>query len=438
TGFQGWGQDTELGCGIRDDTNNVWYWNNLNETININGLRLFATVNTGSLTNTAKYFQVGIPQYVDKNVDDVFQIGDIGYFTSGKNNGPSDLITSNSAQYLKYYYGDNTAPKARFTNVVDGMNFNGQNLYIRGEARERGSSGMNYVKVLINDQAYNVTTTDNFATWQYLWNVTTDGQYSVKVMTADNNGNAFVTPVYKINVITGTTGVFSADKTVVSFNKTTGVADNTDKILVTVNLKDGLGNPLKNKNVDFNEYLSTGSLANLKTKNTGETGTVVFEAYTLISGVHNCRLSLESGEIIKDNFELLFTAQKQDLDFATGSWIKTKDSSAVYFLDNSNVRHAYPTLNIWQSYYNNDFSFVKTISSDLLSTYSLGKNVTYKTGTLIKMSSVAKVYKVENGVLRWVKTETAAKNLFGDNWNSLVKVMPESLFPDYKVGENIE
>jgi len=437
-GFQGWGQDTELGCGIWDDTNNVWYWNNLNETINSDGLRLFATVNTGSLTSTAKYFQVGIPQYVDKNADDVFQVGDIGYFTSGKNNGPSDLITSNAAQYLKYYYGDNTAPKARFTNVVDGMTFNGQNLYIRGEARERGSSGINYVKVLINDQVYNVATTDNFATWQYLWNVKVDGQYSIKVMTADNNGNAFVTAVYKINVITGEAGVFSADKTIVSFNKTTGVADNSDKILVTVELKDGLGNALKNKNIDFSEYLSDGSLALLKTKNSGDTGSIVFEAYTLISGIHKCKLSLETGEIIKDNFELLFTKQEQNLDFSTGSWIKTKNSSAVYFLDNTGVRHVYPTLNIWQSYYGNDFSFVKTVSAEELGGYSLGKNVLFKTGTLIKMSSVAKVYKVEDGNLRWIKNEQTAKNLFGADWNKKIMMMPESLWPDYKVGENIE
>ena len=74
-----------------------------------------------------------------------------------------------------------------------------------------------------------------------------------------------------------------------------------------------------------------------------------------------------------------------------------------------------------------------------MASYSLGTNVAFKTGTLIKIPSVPKVYKVEaGGVIRWVKTEALAANLFGSDWASKVKDMPESFFTDYTVGADLE
>ncbi len=125
--------------------------------------------------------------------------------------------------------------------------------------------------------------------------------------------------------------------------------------------------------------------------------------------------------------------------WTTGQWIKTSDSSTVYFLDNNNVRHSYPNEKIWYSYFNNDFSFVKTINKEQLSSYSLGKNVPFKSGQLIKIPSVPKVYKVsDNGVMQWIKTENAAKTLYGNNWNKLVHDLDESSFSDYTEGDSLE
>ncbi|MDD4289717.1 MAG: CARDB domain-containing protein [Patescibacteria group bacterium] len=125
--------------------------------------------------------------------------------------------------------------------------------------------------------------------------------------------------------------------------------------------------------------------------------------------------------------------------WTTGQWIKTDDSSTVYFLDNNNARHSYPNEAIWYSYFNNDFSFVKTVTKDNLASYSLGKNVPYKSGTLIKIPSVPKVYKIGNdGIIQWIKTENTAKTLYGDNWNKLVHDLDESSFNDYTEGDSIE
>lgn len=126
------------------------------------------------------------------------------------------------------------------------------------------------------------------------------------------------------------------------------------------------------------------------------------------------------------------------IDYTVGTWVKIANDSSVYFLDNNNSRHAYPVLAVWQSYFGDDFSRVQTISAEIMATYSLGKNVPFKTNSLIKIPSVPKVYQVEDSSIRWIKTEAAAKNLFGDNWASLIKNLPESFFGDYIEGSAIE
>ncbi|MDD4289813.1 MAG: FN3 associated domain-containing protein [Patescibacteria group bacterium] len=125
--------------------------------------------------------------------------------------------------------------------------------------------------------------------------------------------------------------------------------------------------------------------------------------------------------------------------WTTGNWMKTSDISTVYFVDDNKVRHAYPSEAIWRSYFDKDFSFVDTTSTQDLYSYPLGKNVPFKSGTLIKIPSVPKVYLVgDNGLIQWIKTEATAIRLYGENWAKLVKDLNEAFFGDYITGEDIE
>ncbi len=127
-----------------------------------------------------------------------------------------------------------------------------------------------------------------------------------------------------------------------------------------------------------------------------------------------------------------------NIDYTVGQWLKLANQSAVYFLDTNNVRHAYPTQKVWQSYWGNDFSKVKVVSSAEMASYSLGRNVPFNVGTLMKIPSVPKVYYVDsNAVLRWVTTENAAIVHFGIDWAKTVKDLPESFFTDYTMGADI-
>ncbi|HNV97334.1 MAG TPA: DUF5011 domain-containing protein [bacterium] len=131
--------------------------------------------------------------------------------------------------------------------------------------------------------------------------------------------------------------------------------------------------------------------------------------------------------------------EADEINWTNGKWVKTPDRSTVYFVDNKNIRHAYPHESIWLSYFDkNFFSNVEIISNQELMQYPLGKNVIFKPETLIKIPSIRNVYKVidNSGKIKWIKSETTATKLFGDNWNSLVKDLNEVFFNDYiKDGE---
>jgi hypothetical protein len=120
--------------------------------------------------------------------------------------------------------------------------------------------------------------------------------------------------------------------------------------------------------------------------------------------------------------------------YLTGRWVKTAKSAAVYFLDSNNVRHAYFSQPIWQSYFGNDFSRVETISAMELSSYDLGVNVPFNAGTLVKATTSSRVYKVDAfGNLIWVSSEATAIVNFGTDWAKQVKDLSDAIFVNYKI-----
>lgn len=122
-----------------------------------------------------------------------------------------------------------------------------------------------------------------------------------------------------------------------------------------------------------------------------------------------------------------------------GRFIKTEDNTTIYFVDSDNIKHEYPDTHTWESYFKDDFSKVETVSKQELNNYLTGDDVPHKIGSLIKITSSPKVYKVtENKILRWIIDENVATRLFGNAWNKLVRDISEIFFKDYTIGENIE
>ena len=114
---------------------------------------------------------------------------------------------------------------------------------------------------------------------------------------------------------------------------------------------------------------------------------------------------------------------------------KLADQTTVYCLKTNGSRAVFPNDTTYHSWFG-DFSAVETVSPQTLASYTLTANVTMKPGTLIKIESDPKVYEVTDalGTIRWIQTETQARELFGDGWAGFVKDVPVSFFQNYTVG----
>lgn len=122
-----------------------------------------------------------------------------------------------------------------------------------------------------------------------------------------------------------------------------------------------------------------------------------------------------------------------------GSIIKGKGNPTLYYVGEDGKRYVFPNANTYFSWYD-DFTGVQEIALEDLYDLPLGGNVRYKPGALlVKIQTDPKVYAVgENGKLRWIKNETLAKALYGNNWNKLVDDVPDSFFTNYEVDAAIE
>jgi hypothetical protein len=112
---------------------------------------------------------------------------------------------------------------------------------------------------------------------------------------------------------------------------------------------------------------------------------------------------------------------------------------AVYFYATDGKRHAFPNEKVYFTWFT-DFSSVKEVSFEFLSSLTLGKNVTYHPGTkLVKFQTVPTVFAVEaKGVLRALATEEVAASLYGSDWNKKVDDISDVFFGNYTFGTKIE
>lgn len=122
----------------------------------------------------------------------------------------------------------------------------------------------------------------------------------------------------------------------------------------------------------------------------------------------------------------------------SGSLIKIKTFSAVYYCGADGKRHAFPNDRIYFTWYA-DFKTVKTVTDAELAAVPLGKNVTYRPGSkMVKIESIPNVYAIEKGgVLRWIKSPDVAASIYGSTWTKKVDDISDAFFLDYTQGEEI-
>jgi hypothetical protein len=125
-------------------------------------------------------------------------------------------------------------------------------------------------------------------------------------------------------------------------------------------------------------------------------------------------------------------------DPTNGRLIKGTSWTTVYYLGPDGKRYVFPNDKTYLSWFDT-FTYVKQIADAELIKTPLGGNVTYKPGVrLIKVDTDPKVYAItRGGVLRWIKTEEVAEQLYGKDWSTKVDDLPDSFFTNYKEGQTV-
>ena len=118
---------------------------------------------------------------------------------------------------------------------------------------------------------------------------------------------------------------------------------------------------------------------------------------------------------------------------------RTVLSSTAYCLMNEGDRLVFPNTQTFFSWFP-DYSSVIIVTPDSISEYPLNRNATYKPGTLVKSATMAQVYVVVDsfGTMRWVPSEQKATQLWGPNWASLVKDIPDEFWTNYTIGQPLD
>ena len=121
-----------------------------------------------------------------------------------------------------------------------------------------------------------------------------------------------------------------------------------------------------------------------------------------------------------------------------GELVKVAGGTTVYYVGADSKLYVFPNEKVYYSWHE-DFSAVKIISSADLAKFGWGGLVTYRPGIkLVKFSISPAVYSVaQGGVLRKLKDENMAKELYGDNWNKQIDDVNEAFIFSYTFGEDI-
>ena len=121
-----------------------------------------------------------------------------------------------------------------------------------------------------------------------------------------------------------------------------------------------------------------------------------------------------------------------------GDLFKVPNNSAVYLVNPDMKRMYFPNGEVYKTWYA-DFSGVQTIDNTCVDNYPSGGGVNFRPGSrLIKTVISPNVYAVgPNNMKHKIASEEVAKALYGANWASLVRDLPDVFDANYAVGSAI-
>jgi len=232
----------------------------------------------------------------------------------------------------------------------------------------------------------------------------------------------------------------------VTADKPSVLADGLEKVTASVLVKLSTGAVVAGKTVVLDSSRKVEDKLVAVNAVTDADGIAKFEVTSEYEGVSTLMATVD-GYAITKTVAIQFTkpaATEEEkinlVEVNVGDLIKSSAvSSAVYYYGADGKRHSFSNSTIYYSYFT-DFSSVKEVPAVQLAGIGLGANAKVRPGTwMIKIQSDPKVYAVTPaGILRWVKTEQIANDLYGSTWNKKIIDIDSSFFEDYTIGDAIE
>jgi hypothetical protein len=128
------------------------------------------------------------------------------------------------------------------------------------------------------------------------------------------------------------------------------------------------------------------------------------------------------------------------IKIACGSHPSANDTcKAVYYYGEDGKRHAFPNESVYFTWYN-DFDDVIEISASDMSDITIGKNVTYRPGSvLVQFSGSSSIYAVEKKhTLRKYTSTSLLRTDYGSNYDDVIVTVPDTLYSNYTIGSVID
>lgn len=123
---------------------------------------------------------------------------------------------------------------------------------------------------------------------------------------------------------------------------------------------------------------------------------------------------------------------------SAGSLVKVPNNSAVYLINADLKRMYFPTGEVFKTWYK-DFSGVQTIPNTCIDNYPSAGGVNFRPGSrLVKTVVSPNVFAVgPNNMKHKIASEAVAKELYGANWATLVRDLPDVFDSNYSVGAEL-
>jgi photosystem II stability/assembly factor-like uncharacterized protein len=275
---------------------------------------------------------------------------------------------------------------------------------------------------------------------------TTDYSVVVQVQCNDAQGNVGVgarTVNVKKNAVGGI--VPSASYSYITATPASAQANNSDSVTLTVDVRNGLNQALISKTVKLITSRTAYDTITIISSKTNSKGQATFSIRSKKAGLSGVYAVADNMTIADKAINFIGVGETSDpgalikLDCPAGSSLAVNHPcKAVYFIGADGKRHAFPNSKVYFSWYT-DFGGVKTVQPETMSSFMLGKTVTYRPGIkMVKFQTVNTVYVVsKGGLLRAIPDEATAVSMYGSTWNKQIDDISDAFFSHYTFGNAV-